>query len=177
MPLGPETLSSQWEPERGGLEPKKAVNVSRTLFMAAPLERVFDVVDKQLEEKPEWDPTILWVQPITIKHVRVGSMSRVTLRLGGSIEEAVAMVRSYKHNHSIFWTSTHSTQFQEEWRFRNVENGTLVTLTVGYNPVGRLLGKITDMLGMRGRIEHDLTEMLQRLAAEVSRPAPSRAAR
>jgi len=150
---------------------KRAINITRSTVIRAPVERCFDLITRQLEETPEWDPTIMWVNPISLKHVRVGSMSRVTFSLDGTREEAVAMVRSFQPNKAILWTSNHSTQLQEEWHLHSEPHGTVVTVTLGYNPTGWLLGRLTDKLVMRNKVEKGVTEMLDRLrhVAELPR--------
>ncbi len=168
--MGPETLSRQ-RASKIGLETKRSVTISRTIYIAVPLDQVFSLVEKQLQETPDWDPTILWVEPISIKHVRVGSMSRVTFRLGGVTEEAVTMVRSYTTNKHVYWTSTHSTQLQEEWELKHVNQGTLVTLTVGYNPTGKLLGRLGNVLGMKGKVEKEVSSMVEGLATNAQQVA------
>lgn len=113
----------------------------------------------------------MWVNPISTKHVRVGSMSRVTFSLDGTREEAVAMIRSFRPNRAILWTSNHSTQLQEEWQLQPEPHGTVVTVTLGYNPTGWVLGRLADKLVLRNKVERSVSEMLERLraAAEASR--------
>ena len=163
--LGPETLSNKGSTEALRLDKKKAVAISRSTFIRAPAERLFEIISKQLEETPDWDPTMTWVDPISKKHVLVGSMSRVTFSLDGTIEEAVAMIRSVKPNRALLWTSNHSSQLQEEWQLQPEPLGTVITVTLSYNPGGRLLGRLTDRLLVRGKVEKAVEEMLERLRA------------
>ncbi|HJX69860.1 MAG TPA: hypothetical protein VJ441_02080, partial [Dehalococcoidia bacterium] len=110
---------------------KRATTITQSIIIRASTEHCFELISKQLEETPHWDPMIMWVNPIILKHVRVGSMSRVTFSLNGTKEEAVAMIRSFQPNRAILWTSNHSTQLQEQWQLQPEPNGTLVTVTVG----------------------------------------------
>lgn len=168
--LGPETLSGDKAVDSNNLCcMKRATTITRSITIRATAERCFALITKQLEEKPDWDPTIMWVNPINIKQTRVGSMSKVTFVLNGIKEEAVAVIRSFQPNKSILWTSNNSTQLQEHWNLQTETHGTLVAVTIGYNPIGWILGRLTDRLFMKGKIEKSVTEMLQRLkkAAEV----------
>ncbi|NQT47391.1 MAG: SRPBCC family protein [Chloroflexi bacterium] len=165
VPLGPESLSGEKGQSAAKLDSKRSTNITKSTFIKAPVERCFELVAKQLEETPDWDPTIQWVNPISIKHVRVGSMSRVTFKLGGETEEAVAVVRSCSPNRAILWTSTHSTQLQEEWEFQKEPDCTIVTVTLSYNPPGGLLGRLTDRIGMRHQVDEAVSQMLEKLKA------------
>lgn len=161
--LGPESLADGGELSEGRVGTKRAITITRSTIIRAPVERCFELITKQLEETPQWDPTIMWVNPISIKHVRVGSMSRVTFSLDGTREEAVAMIRSFRPNRTLLWTSNHSTQLQEEWQLEPEPHGTVVTVTLGYNPTGWVLGRITDRFMVRNKIERGVSEMLTRL--------------
>jgi len=164
--LAPEAFSREKSLSKSTPGAKRATTITRTIFIRAPAERCFDLITRQLEETPGWDPTIMWVNPISQKHVRVGSMSRVTFSLDGTTEEAVAMIRSFRPNRAILWTSNHSTQLQEEWQLQPaVPNGTVVTVTLGYNPTRWLLGRLTDKVVMRNKVEKAVSEMLDRLRA------------
>lgn len=161
--LGSETFASEERSGPGMLGTKRAITITRSTVVRAPAERCFDIITRQLEETPEWDPTIMWVNPIAMKHTHVGSMSRVTFSLDGTREEAVAMIRSYQPNKAILWTSNHSTQLQEEWHLETEPHGTVITVTLGYNPTGWLLGRLTDRLLMRNKVEKGVVQMLERL--------------
>jgi len=92
-------------------------------------------------------------------------MSRVTFNLAGDTEEAVAVVRSFSPNRTIMWTSNHRTQLQEQWQFQKEPDCTIVTITLGYNPPGGLLGRLAGRVGMRNQVEKAVSEMLDRLKA------------
>jgi len=169
--LAPEAFSSESASGTGGtLGGKRATKITQSIVVRASAERCFELITKQLEETPDWDPTIMWVNPISLKHVRVGSMSRVTFSLDGTREEAVAMIRSFRPNRAILWTSNHSTQLQEEWQLQPEPYGTVVTVTVGYNPTGWILGRLTDKMVMRNKVDKSVSEMLQRLKTAAERP-------
>jgi uncharacterized membrane protein len=92
-------------------------------------------------------------------------MSRVTFSLDGAKEEAAAMVRSFRPNRAILWTSNHSSQLQEEWQLQPEPHGTVATVTLGYNPGRWLLGRLADKILKRNKIERAVSEMLRRLKA------------
>jgi len=168
--LAPEAFSNEKSTRKGIPGTKRATTITRSIFIRAPAECCFDLITKQLEETPGWDPTIMWVNPISRKHVRVGSMSRVTFSLDGTTEEAVAMIRSFRPNRALLWTSNHSTQLQEEWQLQPESNGTVVSVTLGYNPTRWLLGRLTDKMIMRNKVEKAVSEMLDRLRAAAESP-------
>lgn len=168
--LGPETLSDRRLIGSDKLDTKRTSMITRSIIIRASAERCFELISKQLEETPHWDPTIMWVNPISLKHVRVGSMSRVNFSLDGVREEAVVMIRSFQPNRAILWTSNHSSQLQEQWQLQPEPHGTLVTVTLGYNTSGWIFGRITDKLVMKSKVEKAVSEMLERLkiAAETT---------
>ena len=167
--LGPESLSKGMT-TISGRQSKRSSKLSLSTFIKAPVEVCFDLVTRQLDETPGWDPTIRWVTPVSRKYIRVGNMSRVTFDLAGTIEEAVTALRSFTPNRAVMWTSNHSTQLQEEWQFKKEPNGTVVTVTVAYNPHGGLLARVTGSTGMRSQLERAVSQMLAGLkrAAETS---------
>lgn len=160
--LGPESLSGK-AVDSGNVSMKRATTITRSISIKATAEHCFDLITRQLEEKPDWDPTIMWVNPINMRQTRVGSMSKVTFLLDGIKEEAIAVIRSFQPNKSILWTSNNSTQLQEHWDLQVEKYGTLVSVTIGYNPIGWIIGRLTDRLFMRGKIEKAISEMLIRL--------------
>jgi len=146
--------------------------VTDSTHIKAPVEVCFDLVARQLEEIPNWDPTIRWVMPISHEYVRVGSKSRVTFNLSGSIEEATVVLRSYVPNKVIVWSSNHSNQLQEQWQFRGeYNNSTLVMVTLGYNPYRGWFKYFNRWARMNGQIEKAVSVMLGRLksVAEMSK--------
>ena len=163
--LGPETLLCGESIEVGKLGTKRAVNITQRTIIRAPAERCFELIAKQLEETPYWDPTIMWVNPISSKHVRVGFMSRVAFSLCDTKEEAVAMIRSFRANKAMLWTSNHSSQLQEEWQLQHEPHGTAVTVTLGYNCDRSVLGRLTDKVVTRTKIEKAISQMLHGLKA------------
>lgn len=130
----------------------------------APVEVCFDLVAKQLEEVPRWDPIIKWVVPISHDYTQVGSKSQVTFDLAGSIEEAEVVLQSFVPNRVIIWTSDHSTRLQEEWRFeREPDYGTHVMVTLSYNPYRGWLKYFSKWTRVSSQIELAASEMLGRL--------------
>lgn len=165
--LGPETFSKDESAKSIRLDGKRAVTIVRSTFVRASAERSFLIISKQFEETPGWDPTVMWVEPICVKHVGVGSMSRVTFTFEGTTEEAIAMIRSVKPNRAIMWTSTHSSGLREEWQLQPATLGTVITVTLSYNPGGWFLGRFTDRIVMRKKVERTVEEMMKRLGEVV----------
>lgn len=163
MELAPEALSNDRPVKSGRLGSRRSVTITRSTIIKAPVEACFDRVTRQLEETPQWDPTMTCVYPLVVRHVRVGSMSRVTFSLNGSREEAVVLVRAFCPNRSLLWTSTHSTQLQEEWQVRPLPFGTMVVVTLGYNFFGGLAHRLSDKVAQRRKVEKAVDEMLCRL--------------
>lgn len=136
-------------------------SVTANTHIRAPVEVCFDLVARQIEEVPGWDPTIKNVKPVNFEDIGVGSQSQVTFQLGGSVEEATVVLCSFVPNRVIMWTSEHSTQIQEKWRFRSGINSTIIYLTISYNPYGGgLLKYLTRGMKMNRHLKQMASEIL-----------------
>jgi ribosome-associated toxin RatA of RatAB toxin-antitoxin module len=159
--LGPESLSDGEPLETDEQGSKRAESITQSTIIRASAERCFQLIAKQLEETPHWDPTIICVNPISLKHVRVGSMSQVTFSIDGIREDAITMIRSFRPNRSILWTSNHSGELQEEWQLQPEPHGTLVTVTLGYNPSIWVFELLSEKTVNRSEVEKAISEMLE----------------
>ena len=168
----PQSLSEEMAETAASVGSKRSSGVTMSTHIKAPVEVCFDLVTKQLEEAPRWDPTIRWVVPISREYIGVGSKSRVTFDLAGSIEEAVVVVRSFVPNRVLMWTSNHSSQLQEEWHFGRASDGTFVMVTLNYNPYGGLLKHLARWMRMRSQVKPTVSEMLRRLKMAAELPIP-----
>jgi len=148
---------------------KKVITVIKSIVINASTERCFEFVSKQLEETPHWDPTIMHVHSISSKHVRVGYMSRVNFNFRGKIEEATVMIRSFQTNKAISWTSTHSSQLQEEWHFQSAPYGTVVTINLGYNRGGWFFVRLIEKIMRKSKVKKDVSDMLDQLKLAIEK--------
>ena len=169
--LAPETLSKEELVDEEKLSTRRATSVSRSIVIQASAERCFGIISRQLQRSPDWDPAILAVNPVSSNQPRVGFMSQIAFRLNGVRHEAIAMIRTYRPNRTILWTSNHRTHLQEEWQLRPESHGTEIAVTVAYNPVGWMLGRLSDRLFVRGKVEKAVSEMLLRLKAVAEKPS------
>jgi len=151
---------------------KRSSKVTVFSHIKAPVEVCFDLVTKQLEKAPRWDPTIRWVVPISRDYMGVGSKSQVTFDLAGSIEESTVTLHSFIPNKVLEWTSNHSTQLKEEWRFVRQSDGTLVIVTLSYKPHQGLLKYFNRWTRMNSQIQQAVYEMLRRLKMTAELPKP-----
>lgn len=151
---------------------KRSACVTMNTIIKAPVETCFDLVSRQFKEAPRWDPTVRWVVPISSDYIRVGSQSRFIFDLAGSIDEATVVLRSLVPNETIVWTSNHRTRLKEEWHFERKPDGTVVTVTLSYNPARGLMKYLTRPVRKHSQIEQAVSEMLRRLkmAAELPKP-------
>lgn len=67
----------------GKLEADRTVFVPKEICIAAPVESCFDIIASQLEQPPNWDPMIVSTQLVSKRRGQIGTMSQVTLNLGG----------------------------------------------------------------------------------------------
>jgi uncharacterized membrane protein len=149
------------------LQPEKAVLASKEIFIAAPSESSFEILAKQLELSPEWDPIIVNACPVSDVRGQIGAISQVTLGLGGKKVELQAMLSRYHPNHAISWVSTGKPKVREDWRLKRKPHGTLVGVTLAYEVGGQLIGRMLHKITRQKKIEHDLDRMLAQLKALV----------
>ena len=74
---------------------------SKDVFILAPVAPCFELLAKQLEKPPEWDPIIINVWPVSKVRRQIGATSQVTLNLGGRNRESLAMICRYRPNRAI----------------------------------------------------------------------------
>jgi len=111
----------------------KAVTVSRSLFVGAPTERCFDMLAKQLEDPPRWDPMVSDVKPLSRRRRQPGATSLVRFKLGRKEVETLTMIASYRPNQSIGWVSSDKARVREDWTLEPEPDGTTTTIILSYD--------------------------------------------
>jgi len=148
-------------------QPDGTVLTSKEIFVAAPVELCFNILANKLERLPEWDPTVIYVKPVSEVRKQIGARSEVILSLGGRKLQALAVVSRYQPNRAIGWVLTGKPKIREDWRLELRSQGTLVGVTVAREVGGRAIGRLLDKIMHRKKVEDDLTKMLTRFKATV----------
>jgi len=161
------TETAPLPPHVGKLEPDRTALTSKEIFIAASVQSCFDTLAKQLEQLPEWDPTIVRVQPVSKVRGRIGATSQVILNLGGRVLESLAMICRYRPNHAIGWVLTKRPKVREEWRLERKPHGTMVGVTLACEIPGWFIGRFTYKIMRRRKVEQDLDKALVQLKAAV----------
>jgi len=145
------------------LDPDKSVITSKSIFIEASAETCFEILVRQLEQPPQWDPMIVHAWPASDIRGRIGATSQLILNLGGKKVEAQAMISRYHPNHAISWVSAGKPKVREDWRLEQKPNGTLVGVTLACEVVGWIIGRMLHKITRQKKIEHDLDRMLAQL--------------
>ena len=149
------------------LDPDKSVITSKSIFIEASAETCFEILVRQLEQPPQWDPMIVHAWPASDIRGRIGATSQLILNLGGKKVEAQAMLSRYHPNHAISWVSAGKPKVREDWRLEQKPNGTLVGVTLAHEVGGWVIGRMLHKITRQKKIEHDLDRMLAQLKALV----------
>jgi uncharacterized membrane protein len=149
------------------LDPDKSVINSKSIFIEASAETCFEILVRQLEQPPQWDPMIVHAWPASDIRGRIGATSQLTLNLGGKKVEAQAMISRYHPNRAISWVSAGKPKVREDWRLEQKPNGTLVGVTLAREVGGWVIGRMLHKITRQKKIEHDLDRMLAQLKALV----------
>jgi len=149
------------------LDADKSVITSKSIFIEASAETCFEILVRQLEQPPQWDPIIVHAWPASDIRDRIGATSQLILNLGGKKVEAQAMISRYHPNHAISWVSAGKPKVREDWRLEQKPNGTLVGVTLAHEVGGWVIGRMLHKITRQKKIEHDLDRMLAQLKALV----------
>jgi uncharacterized membrane protein len=151
-------------------QPDGTVLTSKEILVAAPVELCFNILANKLERLPEWDPTVIYVKPVSEVRRQIGARSEVILSLGGRRLQALAVISRYQPNRAIVWVLTGKPKIKEDWQLEPRLQGTLVSVTITREVGGRVIGRLLDKIMYRKKVEDDLTKMLTRfkLTAESS---------
>jgi len=140
---------------------KETVKVSNHLIVRAPAEHCFNILAKQLEEPPKWDPMVVDVKPLSPRRRQTEATSLITFRLGRKEVKTLAMISSYHPNRSIAWVSSDRPRVREDWTLESGPNGTAITVTVSYDAPRSVVSSFLDRF-MAGQVEQAVNQMLSK---------------
>ena len=140
---------------------KETVKVSNHLIVRAPAEHCFNILAKQLEEPPKWDPMVVDVKPLSPRRRQTEATSLITFRLGRKEVKTLAMISSYHPNRSIAWVSSDRPRVREDWTLEPGRNGTAISVTLGYDAPRSFVSSFLDRF-MAGQVEQAVNQMLSK---------------
>ena len=149
----------------GKLQRDRAVVATKEIFIDASAESCFGIVASQLERRPQWDPVIIYVKPISKDRRCVGATSQVTLNIGGKKLESLATILRYHPNRSINWAFNTKPKVRENWHLELYTRGTRARVTLAYEIGGWTIGRFLYKVMLRRKIKQSLDEMLTQLKA------------
>jgi len=79
------------------------------------------------------------------------------------------MIRTFQPNKAISWTSTHSSQLQEDWYFQSAPYGTVVTINLGYNRGGWFFMRLIENIMRKSKVKKDVSDMLDQLKLAIEK--------
>jgi uncharacterized membrane protein len=166
-PLRKPAESTPPPPGVAKLDPDKTVITLKEIFIEAPAEFCFDILSKQLEKPPLWDPMIVHAWPVSNVRDKIGATSQVTLDLGGKKVESQAMISRYHPDRAVSWVFTRRPKVREDWQLERKPHGTQVRVTLAHEFDGRVIGRLIYKIMRQKRLEQDLDKMLAQLKETV----------
>jgi uncharacterized membrane protein len=139
----------------------------KEIFIEAPAELCFDILSKQLEKTPQWDPMIIQAWPVSNVRDKIGATSQVILDLGGKKVESQAMISRYHPDRAVSWVFTRRPKVREDWQLERKPHGTQVRVTLAHEFDGRVIGRLIYKIMRQKRLEQDLDKMLAQLKETV----------
>ena len=140
---------------------KETVKVSNHLIVRAPVEHCFNILAKQLEETPKWDPMVVDVKPLSPRRRQTEATSLITFRLGRKEVKTLAMISSYHPNRSIAWVSSDRPRVREDWTLEPGRNGTAISVTLSYDAPRSVVSSFLDRF-MREQVEQAINQILSK---------------
>jgi uncharacterized membrane protein len=166
-PLRKLEESTPLPPGVAKLDPDRTVISLKEIFIEASTEFCFDILSKQLEQPPEWDPVIVHARPVSNVRDKIGATSQVTLDLGGKKVESQAMISRYHPDRAVSWVFTRRPKVREDWQLERKPHGTQVRVTLAHEFDGWVIGRLIYKVMRRKRVEQDLDKMLAQLKETV----------
>jgi len=141
------------------------VVATKEIFIDASAESCFGIVASQLERRPQWDPMIIYVKPISKDRGCVGATSQVTLSIGGKKLESLATILRYRRCRSISWAFNTRTKVREDWQLELYARGTRASVTLACEIGGWTIGRFLYKVMLRRKVKQGLAKMLTQLKA------------
>jgi uncharacterized membrane protein len=149
------------------LDPDKTVISLKGIFIEAPAGFCFNILSKQLEKPPQWDPMIVHAWPASNVRNKIGATSQVILDLGGKKVESKAMMSRYHPERAISWVLSEKPKVREDWQLERKPHGTQVRVALAHELDGWVIGRLIYKIIRRKRVEQDLDKMLAQLKQAV----------
>jgi len=149
------------------LDPHRSVITSKEIFIAAPAGSCFEILARQLEQPPQWDPMIVHAWPASDIRGRIGATSQLILNLGGKKVESQAMISRYQPNRAVSWVLSEKPKVREDWRLEPKPSGTIVRVNLAQELNGWTIVRLIYKVMRRKRVEQDLDKMLIELKKAV----------
>ena len=152
-------------PGLGKLQRDRRVAATKGIFIDASAESCFSLVASQLERRPQWDPVIIDVKPISKDRGCVGATSQVTLNIGGKKLESLATILRYHRCRSIGWVFNTRPKVREDWQLELYTRGTRASVTLAYEIGGWTTARFLYKVMLRRKMKQSLDKMLTQLKA------------
>lgn len=148
------------------------MRVQQSVTVDAPAERVWRIVNDPSRHPELWEGVARW-EPRSEQTSGCGARYRFHVQVGSAPVGGLVEFVEADEPGDLAWTSVLGIDHRGRWRLRPAGDGrTRVTLRIGYQTPGGVLGLVTDRLSapLLGR---RLQQVLRRLAVLAAQPDTS----
>ncbi len=138
-------------------------HVEESIFIAAPVEKVFDFIANQPERMPDWWPPMTLQERVTPPPTQLGSVSRYAYNMMGVEIKGEHEVKAFTPNQHLNVTTTSGIDSAFDFTFTPEGNGTRLTIRVEYSLPGSILGQLLNKIMIERKNVEDLRAGLQNL--------------
>lgn len=137
--------------------------VEERIFIAAPVEKVFDYIANKPELMPDWWPPMTMQERVTPPPTQLGSVSRFAYNMMGVEIKGEHEVTAFTPNAHLQVTTTSGIQSRFDYHFAPQGDGCELTVAVDYELPGGVLGKLANKVVVERKNVDDLRTGLQNL--------------
>lgn len=145
--------------------------VEQSIEIAAPPERVFDLIANEPERMAEWWPPIELQERVTPPPTALGSVSRYVYNMMGVKIRGEHEVKALNENQHLIVKTVSGIDSSFTFRFEPSATGTRLTINVDYTLPGSVLGQLLNRIALEQKNERDLEEGLANLKRIVESEA------
>ncbi|MBN1963233.1 MAG: SRPBCC family protein [Anaerolineae bacterium] len=138
-------------------------HVEETIYINAPVERVFEFIANQPERMPEWWPPMTLQERVTPAPTGLGSVSRYVYSMVGLEIKGEHEVREFDPPRRLVVTTTSGIDSTFDYTFSAEGEGCNLAVRVDYELPGGFLGRIANKVVVERKNVEDLRAGLQNL--------------
>jgi len=139
--------------------------VEQSIDIAAPVEKVYNIIANQPERQPEWWPPMEFSERVTPPPTQIGSVSRYVYNMLGVKIKGEHEVIELEENRHIKVKTVSGIDSTFVFTFKPSNTGTNLNIRVDYSVPGSVIGQLLNKVAIERKNEQDLESGLHNLKA------------